>query len=190
MVRTKAAISAGVSPFARRATAKPAICAGVASPSRIVDRARPASSAVSSSPRMSLVSRTGQKGVSASGDIACREYRWGVRQGGSGGAASLAEHPAALPFGEPAPDSVLLAGGEGELQAGFAHGAHPADGLRLFGQAVVFRRGIEHQGVAPLAEAGGPPVLWHRSAHLLLPATPLQDRTTHVRISPRWHQRK
>src|SRR5688572_6814382 len=121
MVRTRAAISAGVSPLARRATAKPAICAGVASPSRIVDRARPASSAVSSSPRMSLASRNGQKGVSASSDIGCREYRWGAGDGGSGGAAPLAEHAAALPFREPAPDSVLLAGGERELQAGLAH---------------------------------------------------------------------
>ena len=36
IVRTSAASSAGVSPFARSATAKPAICASVASPARIV----------------------------------------------------------------------------------------------------------------------------------------------------------
>src|SRR5581483_1993588 len=131
MVRTRAAISTGVSPLARRATAKPAIWEAVAPPSRIVASARPASSGARSSPRMSLASRTGQR-VSASVDIAQRAYPstgavpgWGAAT--LGAAAALAEHPAALPLGEAAPHTVLLPGGQGELHAGLAYGAHAAD---------------------------------------------------------------
>src|SRR5438132_2352361 len=203
IVRTRAAISAGVSPLARRAMANPAIWAGVARPSRIVARAPPASPAVSSSPRISLASSGGHR-VPASIDIRQRAYRRhgrfpGYRTGprfregltrGSGGAAPLAEDPAALPFCETAPHSVLLAGGQRELQAGLADGAHAADHLRFLGQAVVVRRRIEDEGVTAPAEADGPPVLPHRPVHLLRPATPLQHRASHDSISPRWHRKK
>ena len=60
---------AGVSPLARRAMAKPAICDGAARPSRIVASAPPASSAVSSSPRMSLARTAAQNDTSETVDI-------------------------------------------------------------------------------------------------------------------------
>src|SRR5436853_4888728 len=175
MVRTRAAISAGVSPLARRATANPAIWAGVARPSRIVARAPPASSGARSSPRISLAGGAGQIGASASVGIG-RERTvapGGIPVGELRAAPTLAQYPAAFAFGQAAPDAVLLAGGEGELEAGLADGAHAADHLGLFGQGVVFRGRIEHQRVAPPAEAGGAPILGHGPAHLLRPVRPL-----------------
>src|SRR5581483_1998392 len=109
---------------------------------------------------------------------------------GLGAAAALAQHPAPLPLGEAAPHTVLLPGGQGELHTGLTYGAHPADHLRLDGQAVVVGRRIEHHRVAAPAQADGPPVLAHRPAHLLRAVLPLQDRTTHDSISPRRDPRK
>ncbi len=65
IVRTSAASSVGVSPLARSATAKAAICASVALPWRIVAIAAEASSASRSSRRRSGMSTSGQWTVAA-----------------------------------------------------------------------------------------------------------------------------
>ena len=57
---TRPASSAGVSPLARRATARPATCTGVASPVMISPMAQAVSCAESSSPRSRALSRFGQ----------------------------------------------------------------------------------------------------------------------------------
>lgn len=60
MASAKPAISSTVSPFARRATRKPAICTGVALPARISSMAQPAASADRFSREISPVSTSGQ----------------------------------------------------------------------------------------------------------------------------------
>src|SRR5437763_17107625 len=114
MVRTRAAISLGVSPLARRATANPAIWAGVARPSRIVASAAPASSGARSSARISLASKVGHRRSSGSVDIGSERTvaPAAIPVGELRAATALAEHPAAVAFGQAAPDAVLLAGGE------------------------------------------------------------------------------
>ena len=69
------------------------------------------------------------------------------------GAAALADEPAALPSGEPAPDAVLLARGDRVLEAGLADGTELADRLGLV-RLVVLRRpdgrpGGPRRGTAP-----------------------------------------
>ncbi len=60
---TRPASSAGVSPLARRATANPAPCPGVALPAMISPMAHAVSWAVSSSERSRALSRLGQVGA-------------------------------------------------------------------------------------------------------------------------------
>src|SRR5438309_10899880 len=47
------------------------------------------------------------------------------------GLAALADHAAPFPFGRPAPDTVVLAVSQGELEARLANRAHGTDGLGL-----------------------------------------------------------
>ncbi len=85
MVRTRPAISSTVSPLARRATAKPAICTSVASPRMMRSMAQAASSVVRSRPAISVLSTSGQVCAAAGEPPAGVTTLMGITPGESAG---------------------------------------------------------------------------------------------------------
>src|SRR5262249_36055791 len=149
----------------RSATAKPAICASVASPARIADIACSTISAGRSSRRsrrpiasghsaVFILTRTLPARVCAEpAEIASR-----VRcERAAGGLAALTDQAASFLLGKAAPHALLLAGGDRVLEARLAHRAHEADLLRSLGG--VFRRRVEELGVGPEAAGVLPPTV-------------------------------